>query len=143
MVSRFAALWLGLSAAAIWLLCGAAFAVVVWFGLLRGDVVRLVVPETIDPRYWQSGMPRPIVIPAASTLLIAALVTVLGGTILRRAPSSLRPVVVPAFWLVVVASFAIAGALSGIAVLLGRGPPPSVSTIAQGLPDALALSLYA
>jgi uncharacterized protein DUF4232 len=134
---------LGAATAAIWLLCGAAFGLVVWFGLLRGDIVRLLVPETIDPRHWTSPMPWPIVVPAASTVLAGALASALGNIILRRSATSARAVVVLALWLVVVATFAVVGTLSGISLLIGRGAPASLSTVAQGLPADLAPALYA
>lgn len=132
----------GTVAGAIWLLVGIALAVVVWFGLFRSDAFRLVLPETISIQYWHLAMPWPIVIPVASTVAVGGLVSLSTRAIVAHASRADRRLVVLAIWLSVVLSAGIVGAIGGVAVLVGRGAPSSLSLIGQGLPEALAPALY-
>jgi hypothetical protein len=132
----------GIAAAVLWLASGVVFAAIVWFRLYTGDVIRLLVPETIPVETWQLSLPWQVAIPLLSTLFVAAAAAF--GTGRLRTPGSEPPrrVLLLAIWLVVVATGAVVGVLTGIGALIGNGQPPRLAFIAQGLPDAIAPALY-
>ena len=132
----------GLAAAVVWLGSGAAFAVIVWFGLYQGDIVRLLVPETIPVETWQLAPPWLALVPLASTLTFGG-ATAWGVHLLHAVSGIPRRALLLATWMVVVLAGSATGAATGIGNVIGNGPPPRLAFLAQGVPDAVALGLAA
>jgi hypothetical protein len=132
----------GILAAVLWLVSGAGFAVVVWFGLYRGDVVRLVLVETIPVQTWQREQPWPIVIALASTLAFGASAAWGIARLHTAAAGSSRAALLMGSWLVVVLAGAATGLAAGIGTVAGDGVP-RLAFLAQGVPGAVSLGAAA
>jgi hypothetical protein len=132
----------GILAAALWLASGACFAVVVWFGLYRGDVIRLILVETVPVEIWQRAQPWPVVIALASSLAFGASSSWAIGRLHAAAPDSPRSTLLLGSWLLVVLAGAAVGLAAGVGSLVGSGVP-RLAFLAQGVPDAAVLGVAA
>lgn len=132
----------GILAALLWIGSAAGFAAVVWFGLYRGDVVRLVLIETIPVGTWQREQPWPGIIALASTLGFGASVAWGIGRLHTVAAASSRTALLLGSWLIVVLAGGAIGLAAGIGTVIGSGVP-RLAFLAQGVPGAIALGLAA
>jgi len=138
---RSSAVRAGVVAGLLWLIGGAGYALVTWFGGLPGDVVRLLLPETIPVAVWHTPGAE-ILVPALSTAAFGLLVA--GGVMLlgrRGRPRGLAGVL--AVWAVVVLAAAIMGLVFGIAAASASWPPPRTAFLVQGVPGEIARTAYA
>lgn len=142
--------WTAIVAGAGWLLSGALFAALAWFGILPASFTRLLFPETVASTAWHSAMPWPAVIPALSTLTLMGLTALLvhfalpGPAAEQGTPAGTRAST-PAFmtvWLcVVLASFA-TSVLWSAGGVLAQWPPMRAATVFSSVETALLSAGY-
>ena len=133
----------GILAGLVWLASGALFAGIVWLSLLDSDAIRLVVPATIPVDLWHATPALTVLIVAGSVVAMAASVTFAAGRVLAATRWAPRSIVFVAMWFAVIVVGACIGALDGAARVIGEWPPPRLAFLVQGLPDAIAPTLYA
>lgn len=137
--------WTAVVAGLGWLVSGALYGVLTWFGFgIPATVVRLVTPETVAGTAWHSVMPWPVVVPALSALVLMGLTAFLAQFVLpRSAPEAERPL--PTFlavWFcVVLASFA-TGVLWSGGTVLANWPPARLAMLFSDVESDLLSAGY-
>jgi hypothetical protein len=132
----------GAAAAALWLLLGGAYALIVWYRLLPVDALRLVLPEVVPIRAWYREAPWAALLPLLSALLFGALVVLAAQWISRVADRSPRALLFAAVWLAAIGAALVVGTTSAIAGTVEGWPPPSASFIVRGWFETIAPALY-
>ena len=136
--------WTAIAAGAGWLLSGALFAALSWFGVLPTTFARLLVPETVAATAWRSVMPWPVVIPALSALTLVGLTLVLLRFSLPR-PAAETARATPAFmtvWLCVVLASFITSVLWSAGSMLAQWPPVRAAMLFNNVETALLSAGY-
>lgn len=123
-----------------WLLSGALFAALSWFGVLPASLARMLVPETVVATAWRAVMPWPLVIPLLSVLTLLGLLLLLLRLAVPR-PAADRPGLMSVWLCVVLASF-LTSALWSAGSILAQWPPPRAAMLFDAAGTALLSAGY-
>lgn len=132
----------GAVASALWLVLGGIHAALVWFAVLPGDALRLVLPEVIPVRAWHREEPWMVVLPLLSALLFGALVAFAAQWISRVADRAPRSLVVTGLWLAAVGAALVVGATAALAGTIQDWPPPRAAFLVRGWFETIAPAIY-
>lgn len=127
-----------------WLLSGALFAALSWFGVIPASLLRLVVPETVAASAWRAVMPWPLLIPVLSALTLLGLLLLLLRLVVPR-PTADRPggrAALMSVWLCVVLASFLTSALWSAGSILAQWPPPRAAMLFDAAGSALLSAGY-